>query len=435
MERLNAAAENSPVISPQDEDPPLLAPAQSGSAAAPRHPWFRWYVCVLLLLATTINYMDRQTLANTASRIKSDFQLSNEQYGEVELWFGLSFAAGSLVFGFLADRSSLRLLYPAVLVAWSLMGIATGSVTSFYGLIFCRSLLGWFEAGHWPCALKTTQRLLPASQRTLGNSILQSGSSIGAIFTPLIVGAMLTPEIGSWRLPFQIIGALGIVWVGLWLSAVRKSDLPSVTARSAAGDPIETKPVVDGIVPISLVRRFAVLVVVVVTMNTCWHVFRVWLPLFLQEGRGYSEQFSLGFSSAFYLVTDVGCFAAGAASIVLHRLGVRVGFARWLVFGGCSLLTALSVGVAYAPAGSLLLGLLLLVGAGSLGQFPCYYALSQELSVRHQGKITGTLARLPGLPAPRLTNSSAGISTGLARMTGASRWPVVCRWWGWSSGF
>ena len=113
------------------------------------------------------------------------------------------------------------------------MGIATGSVTSFAGLVACRSLLGLFEAGHWPCALRTTQRLMPASQRTLGNSILQSGSSIGAIFTPLVVGAMLTPEAGSWRLPFQIIGALGIGWVVLWLTAIRRSDLAQASADAA----------------------------------------------------------------------------------------------------------------------------------------------------------------------------------------------------------
>src|SRR5437870_9700653 len=92
----------------------------------PRGPWFRWYVCGLLLLATTVNYMDRQTLANAASRVKADFQLSNEQYGELELFFGLAFGVGALGFGFLADRVGVRWLYPGVLLAWSAMGIATG---------------------------------------------------------------------------------------------------------------------------------------------------------------------------------------------------------------------------------------------------------------------------------------------------------------------
>src|SRR5215204_3658305 len=91
------------------------------SAAPSRSRAWKWWVCGLLLLATTINYMDRQTLANAAVRITKEFQLSKEQYGVLELAFGWAFAAGSLLFGFTADRVSTRWLYPAVLFAWSLM--------------------------------------------------------------------------------------------------------------------------------------------------------------------------------------------------------------------------------------------------------------------------------------------------------------------------
>ena len=78
-----------------------------------------WWVCGLLLLASTINYMDRQTLANTAPRIKAEFHLSSEQYGHLELAFGLAFACGATLFGIVADRTSVRWLYPAVVLAWS----------------------------------------------------------------------------------------------------------------------------------------------------------------------------------------------------------------------------------------------------------------------------------------------------------------------------
>ncbi len=194
-------------------------------------------MCWLLLLATTINYMDRQTLSNAASRVIDDFQINKEQYGELELWFGLSFAAGALLFGFLADHTNVWLLYPAVLIAWSLTGIATGRVTTFGGLATCRALLGLFEAGHWPCALKTTQRLLSSSQRTLGNSILQSGTSIGAIVTPLIIRSMLTPEAGSWRLPFQVIGGVGLAWAVLWLGTIRRAEVSGPQDRRTDAKP------------------------------------------------------------------------------------------------------------------------------------------------------------------------------------------------------
>ena len=190
-----------------------------------------WWVCGLLLLASTINYMDRVTLANTSKRIVDEFDLSKEQYGNLELAFGLAFAVGATVFGIIADKVCVRWLYPTVLLLWSAMGFATGFVETYLGLLMCRLFLGLFEAGHWPCALKTTQRLLPPDKRTLGNSVLQSGTAIGAIITPLIMQRMLTPERGSWRPVFQILGAVGALWVVLWLVSVRGRDLSGDAPR------------------------------------------------------------------------------------------------------------------------------------------------------------------------------------------------------------
>ena len=57
-------------------------------------------ICGLLLLASAINYLDRQTLASASARIMSEFGLSNEQYGDIEAAFGYGFVLGSIVFGF-----------------------------------------------------------------------------------------------------------------------------------------------------------------------------------------------------------------------------------------------------------------------------------------------------------------------------------------------
>ena len=45
---------------------------------------WKWTICGLLLLASAINYMDRQTLANAAVRITREFHLSQAQYGNIE---------------------------------------------------------------------------------------------------------------------------------------------------------------------------------------------------------------------------------------------------------------------------------------------------------------------------------------------------------------
>jgi sugar phosphate permease len=131
--------------------------------------------------------------------------------------------------------------------------------------------------------------------------------------------------------------------------------------------------------------------VVVIAINACWHVFRVWLPKYLMQGRGYAERDALNLTSLYYVATDLGCLSAGAASLWLHRRGLSVRLSRTLVFTFCTVLTALSAALAFLPPGPMLIGVLMLIGFGSLGQFPCYYSFSQQLTVKHQGKISGIL--------------------------------------------
>src|SRR5207249_2171575 len=136
-------------------------------------------------------------------------------------------------------------------------------------------------------------------------------------------------------------------------------------------------------------RRFLVLILMVACINTTWQLLRAWLPKILQQGRGYSEHEALYFNSLFYVATDVGCLGAGALTLYLGRRGWAVHYARSFVYLSCAILAALTTLAACLPKGWPLLGVLLLVGMGALGVFPCYYALSQELTTRHQGKVTG----------------------------------------------
>src|SRR5207244_4256739 len=142
--------------------------------------------------------MDRQALAQTATELKVRYHLNDARYGQVERGFSWAFAVGSILFGWLADRFGPRRLYPVVLIGWSVAGMLTplaanAAVTTrleapdaapgtgtFHWLLICRSILGLFEAGHWPCALITARQVLTAAERPFGNGLLQSGASLGA---------------------------------------------------------------------------------------------------------------------------------------------------------------------------------------------------------------------------------------------------------------
>ncbi len=428
----------------------FLKATSASPAGGPRTKAWIWWVSGLLLLATMLNYMDRQTLANLSVRITKELSLSNERYGVIEWGFGWAFAAGSLFFGFLSDRISVRFLYPSVLLAWSLTGVLTGFCDGYESMLGCRILLGFFEAGHWPCALRTTKIVLDRQNRTMGNSILQSGGALGAILTPpvilMIVGKSET--VGVWRLPFIIIGSMGVIWVIAWLFTVGSNDLPSPGTPDRKVSKLGNGWLVlllggivasitlyvmreqlnpwmpDGIRiraffdqhPIWITaaacllcltvagasdrefflecvgnRRFWTLIPVVVCINMTWQLIRAWLPKFLQEGRGASEEQALLFNSAYYIAADIGCLAAGAASLWLARRSLGVHRTRLLVFGVCAALTSLTFVAAELPLGWGLYSVLLMVAAGSLGLFPCYYSLSQETSERHMGKTTGLL--------------------------------------------
>ena len=351
-----------------------------------------WWICGLLLCASTINYMDRLTLTIASPRIINEFELSKQQYGYIETVFGFAFAAGAFLFGMIADKTNVRWLYPIVLLLWSMMGFLTGYVETYAGLLVCRLFLGLFEAGHWPCALKTTFRLLPPESRPLGNSVVQSGTAIGAIIMPVIMMGMLTDAPGSWRPVFQIIAAVGSVWAIFWVLSTRSEDLaPVPEAPNSSGTAPELG---DTLISAIFSRKFLLLVVIVVAINACWHLFRVWMPQFLIQGRGYSEMQMLGFMFWYNISTDVGCIAAGLLTRQLHRRGFSVHWSRSVTFGICACMVALGGLIPWLPAGRGLTTVLLLVAAGSLGLFPCYYSYSQELSTRHQGKVLGLLGTI-----------------------------------------
>jgi ACS family hexuronate transporter-like MFS transporter len=354
---------------------------------------WRWWVCGLLLLATAINYMDRLTLNLLKVHILSTLQLDNRHYGAIEGYFGLAFAVGAVVFGFAVDRWNVFWVYPVALAGWCAAGFFTAFSQGFYSLLAFRMMLGFFEAANWPCALRTTQHILTPGERSMGNSLLQSGAAVGAILIPLVLWLLFDEQQPTgWRLPFMVVGAGGVGWILLWLMIVQPADL-SLRSQVESGLPL-ARPTPAG--PSSLPRdvfrrRFVVLIALVVSINMTWHFLRAWLPSFLMEAHSFNQNQTNFFSSAYYVFTDLGALSAGFATLYLARRGVAIHASRRLVFLAGASLAALCLVVPFLPPGWPMIVLLLVIGFGSLGVFPCYYSFTQDLTVRSQGKVTGAL--------------------------------------------
>lgn len=360
----------------------------------------RWLICLLLFAATTLNYMDRVSLNQMAARIQIALGLNDIQYSRLESGFSIAFAVGAVVSGVIVDRVSVRWVYPLVVFGWSVAGILTGYATGFVWLFVCRVALGLFEAGNWPCGIRTTRAVLRPEERSFGNALFQSGTAVGAIVTPVVVLVILQwadaaaggegPSPDSWKYPFIIIGWLGVVWVLLWFATVPSRLLvfpesPGLVARPAS------EPATVTFWEILTDRRFACLLILVVCINVTWHTYRIWLPKYLLTHRGYSEAAMTGVVTWYYLAADIGSWTIGLLTLGLARRGYPLHRVRLAALLGCAVLTLASLGIPTLPTGAALTTGLLLFAFGSLGLFPTYFALSQELSVSHQGKVSGTL--------------------------------------------
>jgi ACS family hexuronate transporter-like MFS transporter len=390
---------------------------------------WKWWVCGALLLATMLNYMDRQTLSLTATQLKSEIHLDDARYGQLEEWFSYSFAAGGIFFGFVADRVGPRKLYPLVLIGWSLAGIATPLADwpkivqllgdpgvpgqgEFRWFFICRTVLGFCEAGHWPCALLTARNILTETERPLGNSILQSGASFGAVLTPLVIEAIRAVG-AQWQAPFVVIGVIGLIWVPIWLVLTRGGSLQYSPPKTRAPGLASAPPIV--------LAQLAILTVIVVTISLAWQFQRAWLPKYLKEYHHYSESGANYFTSGYYIVAGFGSLVFGSIVSMLTRWGTHVRSARLITFAGCAMLVSLGAIVPTLDAGPLLLIALVLMGAGSLGAHPQYYALVQELPAKYMGFLSGVLAATSWVAVGRMQ----GMIGDHIKLTGSYDLPLV----------
>ena len=102
---------------------------------------YRWLICFLLFVATTINYLDRQVIGLLKDSLASAFQWTERDYSHIVMAFSAAYAIGLLGFGRIIDRIGTKLGYTFSVLIWS---IAAASHS------FARTTLGFgiARAGH-----------------------------------------------------------------------------------------------------------------------------------------------------------------------------------------------------------------------------------------------------------------------------------------------
>lgn len=206
---------------------------------------YRWTICIMMFLALTINYLDRQVLSLTWDEfIKPEFHWNEAHYGLITATFSIVYAIGMLFAGNIIDRLGTKKGYLWSIGIWSFgaclhafCGIATEagvgldnkaeliaatgdlalliSTISMYFFLVARCILAIGEAGYFPVAVKVTAEYFPKRDRAFATSIFNAGASIGALISPLTI-PILAKYFG-WELAFIIIGALGFIWMGFWV--------------------------------------------------------------------------------------------------------------------------------------------------------------------------------------------------------------------------
>ena len=134
---------------------------------------YRWRICALLLLATTINYIDRQVLGVLAPDLQRSFAWSEIEYGYIVTAFQAAYAIGLVCAGAIIDRLGTRIGYALAILVWSLAAMSHALASTVIGFAMARFALGLGESGNFPAAIKTVAEWFPRRERALRHRHLQ----------------------------------------------------------------------------------------------------------------------------------------------------------------------------------------------------------------------------------------------------------------------
>ena len=203
-------------------DPPIMsAPAigahssrpesggpESIAAAPPSNRRFR--VMGLLFITVVINYLDRSNISIAAPSLTGDFHLDPVQLGLVFSAFSWTYTAFQLPGGWLVDRVHPRILYPVIIMLWSIATLCFGLANGLVALIALRMAVGFFEVPTFLINNRIATTWFGEKERATCIAVYTAAESVGLAF--LTPGLFWLKMAFGWPSIFLVTGAIGLVW-------------------------------------------------------------------------------------------------------------------------------------------------------------------------------------------------------------------------------
>ena len=332
---------------------------------------WRWWICTLLFVATTVNYLDRQVLSLTYKEfIAPEFHWTDAHYGTITSLFSIFYAIACLFAGKFVDWMGTKKGYLISIGVWStgaVMHAACGiastwlldeidsmetlraveagselavaiSTVSVYLFLLCRGILALGESGNFPAAIKTTAEYFPKKDRAFATSIFNAGASVGALAAPLLIPPLAKHY--GWEMAFIIIGALGYIWMFFWQfmydkpeksKHVNQAELEYIhqddaeEAAAAAAKPVEEEKSIPFMQCFKYKQTWSFIVGKFLT-DGVWWFFLFWAPAYFQDQFNAPASSPLGQGLIFTLyaiVTVISLFGGYLPKLFVEKKGMN----------------------------------------------------------------------------------------------------------------
>src|SRR5712691_11889638 len=277
--------------------------------------YVRWVVLLLLCLMYLITYLDRVSLANTATLIMKEYGFSKITMGVIFSAFIWSYALFQVPGGWLGDRFGPRRVLSTIMAYRTVIAVLTTLATGFYSLWGIRFLLGVGEAGAFPTATRAMQMWYPRDERGFVQGVSHAASRFGAAIGPPIAVFVMIHY--GWRSVFYVIGVLSLMWSILYMTVYRnmpeehakvsREELTRIRGLDDKGEikkaNVAKRPKVPWSILLKHGNMWAVMCAYAAYIYSLWF-FLTWLPTYLVKYRKFTL-IKVGFIASIPLLAGV----------------------------------------------------------------------------------------------------------------------------------